>query len=477
LEYGRGVGSFMASWASCTTLEHTRNGHMVSDGGPDSVGERMADYPVQRDRELGFETLALHAGQRPDPASGARAVPIFQSTSFVFRDTEHAARLFSLEESGDIYSRISNPTVAVLEERVAALEGGVAAVAFASGQAALTAAVLTLAQAGDHIVSAAALYGGTHTLFSHALRRCGVEVTFVDGSDPQAFEGAIRPNTKLLYAETVANPKLDTLDIRRVADVAHAAGVPLVVDNTLPTPYLVRPLRHGADIIFHSLTKFLGGHGTSLGGILVDGGRFDWARSDRFPGLTEPDPAYRGLRYVDAFAQAPFAAKVRTQLLRDMGACLSPFNAFLLLLGIETLPLRMQRHSENGLALARFLSAHPQVAWVLYPGLPSHPTHAVAVRYHERGLYGAMVGFGVLGGRAAGRAFVERCRLLSHLANIGDAKSLVIHPASTTHSQLTDRELEAAGIGQDFLRLSVGLESEADILADVEAALTRECTR
>ncbi len=419
----------------------------------------------------GFGTRALHAGQRPDPATGARAVPIYQSTSFMFRDTEHAARLFALQESGHIYSRISNPTVAVLEERVAALEGGVAGVAFASGQAALTACVLTLAASGDHVVSAAALYGGSHTLLQQTLARMGIDVTFVDGTRPEAFRAAITPRTKLLYAEVVANPRLDALDIRAVADVAHEAGVPLVVDNTMPTPYLVQPVAHGADVVFHSLTKFLGGHGTSVGGLLVDAGSFDWAASDRFPGLTEPDPTYNGIRFIDEFGTGAFAAKARSQSLRDMGACLSPFNAYLILLGVETLHLRMERHSTNGMAVAQLLQSHPKVAWVLYPGLPSHPSFEVARRYHERGLFGAMIGFGIAGGRAAGRRFVESCRLLSHLANIGDAKSLVIHPASTTHGQLGPQELAAAGVGEDFLRLSIGLESVEDILADIRQAL------
>jgi O-acetylhomoserine (thiol)-lyase len=420
-----------------------------------------------------IETLALHAGHEPDVATGARAVPIYQSTSFVFRDSEHAAALFALEEEGHIYSRISNPTVAVLEERVAALEGGVAGVAFSSGQAALTACVLTLASAGDHIVSSAALYGGSHTLLAQTLSRLGIDVTFVNCRDPEAFRAAITPRTKLVYAEVVANPRLDALDIAAVAGVAHAAGLPLVVDNTMPTPYLVQPLRHGADIVFHSLTKFLGGHGTSIGGILVDGGCFDWAASGRFAALVEPDPSYHGLRYVDAFGPAAFAAKARTQLLRDMGGCLSPFNAFIILLGIETLHVRMERHSTNGLAVARFLESHPKITWVLYPGLESHPTHAVAARYHERSLYGAMIGCGVAGGRDAGRRFVDSCRLLSHLANIGDAKSLVIHPASTTHSQMTADELAAAGVSEDFLRLSIGIEAAADIVADIEQALAR----
>jgi len=442
-------------------------------GGDDPKDESMAGITAgAAARPQGFETLALHAGHAPDAATGARAVPIYQSTSFVFDDADHAARLFALEAEGHIYTRISNPTTAVLEERVAALEGGVAAVAFSSGQAALTAAVLNLAGAGDHVVSAAALYGGTHTLFRHTLRRLGIGITFVDGTDPQAFAAAIRPETKLLYAESVANPRLDTLDIAAVAGVAHRAGLPLVVDNTMPSPYLVRPLEHGADVVFHSLTKFLGGHGTSIGGILVDGGRFDWAASGRFPGFTEPDESYHGLVHAEAHGAAAFAGKVRTQLLRDMGASLSPFNAFLILLGVETLPLRMERHSENALAVARALEADPRVRRVLYPGLPSHPTHATAQRYHHRGLYGAMLGIELEGGRDAGRCFVEAPGLFSHLANIGDAKSLAIHPASTTHSQLSAGELEAAGVSEEFVRLSVGLETLEDILADLDARLS-----
>jgi O-acetylhomoserine (thiol)-lyase len=423
------------------------------------------------ERQPGFETLALHAGQSPDPTTGACAVPIYQSTSFVFEDTAHAARLFELSEPGNIYTRIMNPTTDVLEKRVAALEGGLAGLAFASGQAALTAAVLNVAGAGDHIVSSAALYGGTHTLFSHTLRKIGIEVTFVDATDPENYRSAITPRTRLLYGEVVANPKLDTLDIEAVAAIAHEAGLPLVVDNTFPTPYLVSPLDHGADIVFHSLTKFLGGHGTSIGGILVDGGRFDWTANDRFPGLSEPDPSYHGLRYVESFGAAAFLAKARVQLLRDMGACLSPFNAFLILQGVETLPLRMERHSANALAVAEYLGRHPKVGWVSYPGLPSHPSHAVASRYHRRGLYGAMIGFGVEGGREAGRRFVESTKLLSHLANVGDAKSLCIHPATTTHAQLSPDERLEAGVGDDYVRLSIGLESLDDILADFEQAL------
>ena len=419
----------------------------------------------------GFDTLALHAGYTPDLQTGARAVPIYQTTSFVFKNSDHAANLFALKEFGNIYTRIMNPTTDVLEKRVAALEGGLAGLAFASGQAALTAAVLNVAGAGDHIVSSAALYGGTHTLFSHTLRKIGIEVTFVDATDSENYRSAITPRTRLLYGEVVANPKLDTLDIEAVAAIAHEAGLPLVVDNTFPTPYLVSPLDHGADIVFHSLTKFLGGHGTSIGGILVDGGRFDWTANDRFPGLSEPDPSYHGLRYVESFGAAAFLAKARVQLLRDMGACLSPFNAFLILQGVETLPLRMERHSANALAVAEYLGRHPKVGWVSYPGLPSHPSHAVASRYHRRGLYGAMIGFGVEGGREAGRRFVESTKLLSHLANVGDAKSLCIHPATTTHAQLSPDERLEAGVGDDYVRLSIGLESLDDILADFEQAL------
>lgn len=427
------------------------------------------DDPAPR----GFETLALHAGQEPEPGTGARAVPLYQSTSFVFDDAEHAARLFALEVDGDIYTRISNPTTAVLEQRVAALEGGVAGVAFASGLAALTACVLNIAGAGDHIVAAGALYGGSRTLLQHTLAKVGITTTFVDGSDPEAFRAALTPRTRMLYAESVANPVLDTLDIEAVAAVAHEAGVPLVVDNTMPSPYLVRPLDHGADIVFHSLTKFLGGHGTSIGGIIVDGGRFDWAASGRFPGIVEPDPTYHGLRYIDTFGEAAFAAKLRCQILRDTGGCLSPFNAWLIAQGVETLPLRMERHSQNGLAVARHLEAHPKVSRVWYPGLPSHPTHDAAKRYHHRGLYGAMVGFETRAGREAGQHFAESTHLLSHLANIGDAKSLVIHPASTTHSQLSPDELEAAGVTPGFVRLSIGIESIEDIIADIDQALDR----
>ncbi|HQF51469.1 MAG TPA: O-acetylhomoserine aminocarboxypropyltransferase/cysteine synthase [Thermoleophilia bacterium] len=424
-------------------------------------------------RSQGFETLALHGGQEPDPATNARAVPIYQTTSYVFDDADHAADLFSLKEPGNIYTRIMNPTTDVLEKRVAALEGGVGALALASGSSAVTFAILNIAGAGDHVVSANSLYGGTYNLFVHTLPRLGVEVELVDPVDPENFRRAVRPSTKLLYAETVGNPKLDTLDIRAVADVAHEAGVPLVVDNTMATPYLIRPLDHGADVVVHSATKFIGGHGTSIGGVVVDAGRFDWSQNDRFPGLVEPDASYHGLRFHEALGPLAYITRLRVDLLRDVGATLSPFNAFLFLQGLETLPLRMERHSANALAVAQFLEAHPKVTWVLYPGLECHATHGTACRYHHRGLFGAIVGFGIAGGREAGRRFVESTRLFSHLANIGDAKSLAIHPATTTHSQLTAEEQRATGVTDDFVRLSVGLETIDDIVADLEQALAR----
>ena len=418
-----------------------------------------------------FDTLALHAGQAPDVATNARAVPIYQTTSYVFDDADHAADLFGLKAFGNIYTRIMNPTTDVLEKRIAALEGGVGAVAFASGQSATTFAILNIASAGDHIVSASSLYGGTWTLFAQTMPKLGLEVSFVDPVDPEAFRAAIRPDTKALYVEAVGNPKLDTVDIAAVAAVAHEAGIPLIVDNTLPTPYLVRPMDHGADIVVHSLTKFLGGHGTSIGGVVVDSGRFDWAASERFPGLVEPDASYHGIRYVEAFGPLAYVLKLRVQFLRDVGAALSPFNAFLVLQGIETLPLRMERHSENALAVARHLERHPRVTWVLYPGLESHPTHKTAARFHHRGRFGGIVGFGVEGGREAGRRLVESVKLFSHLANVGDAKSLIIHPATTTHSQLTPAEQAATGVTEDYVRLSVGLEAIDDIVADLDQAL------
>jgi O-acetylhomoserine (thiol)-lyase len=421
----------------------------------------------------GFATLALHAGQDPDPTTNACAVPIYQTTSFTFDSAEHAADLFGLKVPGNIYTRIMNPTTDVFEKRVAALEGGVGALAFSSGSSAVTFSILNIAGAGDHVVSANSLYGGTYNLFIHTLPRFGVEIDLVDPADPETFRAAIRPNTKAVYAETVGNPKLDTLDIEVVAAIAHEAGIPLIVDNTMATPYLIRPIDHGADVVVHSATKFIGGHGTSIGGVVVDAGRFNWSQNDRFPGLVEPDASYHGLKFFEALGPLAYIVKLRLSLLRDIGAALSPFNAFLFLQGLETLPLRMDRHSDNALAVAGLLEDHDKVAWVSYPGLPSHPSFALADKYHYRGLFGAMIGFGVEGGREAGRRFVESTRLLSHVANIGDAKSLCIHPATTTHSQLTAEEQLLSGVTDDFVRLSIGIETIDDIVADIEQALAR----
>jgi O-acetylhomoserine (thiol)-lyase len=421
----------------------------------------------------GFETLALHGGQEPDPATNARAVPIYQTTAYTFESSDHAADLFGLREFGNIYTRIMNPTNDVFEKRVAALEGGVGALAFSSGSAAVTFSILNIAGAGDHIVSANSLYGGTYNLFVHTLPRFGLDIDLVDPVDPENFRRAIKPTTKLLYAETVGNPKLDTLDIEAVAAIAHEAGVPLIVDNTMATPYLIRPFDHGADIVVHSATKFIGGHGTSIGGVVVDSGKFDWSQNDKFPGLVEPDESYHGLKFFEALGPITYIVKLRVSLLRDVGAALSPFNAFLFLQGLETLPLRMERHSVNAHGVADYLQAHAKVTWVSYPGLECHATHGIACRYHYRGLFGAMVGFGVAGGREAGRRFVESTRLLSHVANIGDAKSLVIHPATTTHSQLTAAEQLECGVSDDFVRLSVGIETLDDIVADIDQALAK----
>jgi len=418
----------------------------------------------------GFDTLALHAGYTPD-ATGARAVPIWQTTSYVFRDTEHAARLFALEEAGNIYTRIMNPTTAVLEERVAALEGGVAGLAFASGMAAISATLLTLCAEGDEIVASTRLYGGTVTLLKTTLSRLGIRTIDVNSDEPTDFAAAITPRTKAVFLETIGNPKLTIPDLEGIAQVAHAQGVPVVVDNTTASPALCRPLEHGADIVIHSLTKYLGGHGNSIGGIVIDGGRFPWD-SGRFAEFVEPDVSYHGLRFYETFGPTTFAMRTRVRTLRDFGACLSPFNAFLILQGIETLSLRMARHSENALAVARFLSEHPKVAWVLYPGLESHPSYERARRYLPKGCSG-LVGFGVKGGREAGKRFIESLRLFSHLANIGDARSLAIHPASTIHQQLSEEEQIAAGVTPDFVRLSVGIETIEDILADLDQALSK----
>jgi O-acetylhomoserine (thiol)-lyase len=419
--------------------------------------------------QYGFETLALHAGQQPDPTTGARAVPIYATTSYQFNDTEHAARLFHLQEFGNIYTRIMNPTTDVLEQRIAALEGGVGALAVASGQSAATLGILTLAQAGDTIISSSDLYGGTYTLFRYTLAKMGITTTFVDGRDVDGFRNAIDDRTRLVFLELIGNPRLDVINLERIATIAHEHGVPVMVDSTTATPYLCRPFEWGADIVMHSATKYIGGHGTSIGGLLVDSGKFDWANG-RFPQFTQPDPSYHGLIFTEAFGSMAYIIKARVQLLRDVGAAVSPFNSFLFLQGMETLPLRMERHCENALAVARHLAEHPKVDWVVYPGLPNHPTYELAQKYLPKGQSG-MVGFGVKGGRKEGATFIEHLKLFSHLANIGDARSLAIHPATTTHSQLTAEELQLTGVTDDYVRLSVGIETIDDILADLDQAL------
>jgi len=417
-----------------------------------------------------FETKQVHAGATSDPTTGARATPIYQTTSYTFRDTEHAAALFGLTELGNIYTRIMNPTQDVLEQRVAALEGGIAAVAFASGQAAQTLALLNIAEAGDHIVSSASLYGGTYNLFHYTFPKMGIEVSFVDDPDNiDEWRAAVRPNTKAFYAETLGNPRGNVLDVRAVADAAHEAGLPLVVDNTVPTPFLLRPIEHGADIVVHSATKFLGGHGTAIGGVVVDSGNFPWGdHADRFPGLTTPDPSYHGLNYWDALGPQSYIIKLRVQLLRDLGPAISPQNSFLLIQGIETLSLRMERHVQNAQALAEWLEQRDEVEKVYYAGLPSSPWYEAGQKYMPRGA-GAVVAFDITGGVEAGRKFVDALELHSHVANIGDVRSLVIHPASTTHSQLSGDEQVTTGVTPGLVRLSVGLEGLEDLKADLEA--------
>ena len=422
-----------------------------------------------------LDTLALHAGQEvPDPATGARAVPIYQTTSFVFKNTKHAANLFALKEFGNIYTRIMNPTNDAFEKRIAAIEGGTGALAVASGQAAETLALLTITQLGDEIVSANNLYGGTYQLLHYTFPKLGRKTTFVDSGKPNEFKKAITDKTRAIYAETIGNPKLDTPDFEAIAEIAHEAGIPLVVDNTVGAG-LVRPIEYGVDIIVDSATKYIGGHGTSIGGVIVDSGKFDWSNG-KFPEFTEPDPSYHGLKYWETFGNFPglgnvaFIIKARVQLLRDLGPALSPFNAFLFLQGLETLPLRVKKHSENALAVAQFLKEHPLVAWVNYPGLKEHPSHELAKKY-LKGSYGGLVGFGIKGGLEAGKRFIESVKLLSHLANIGDAKSLVIHPASTTHQQLTREEQEETGTTEDYIRLSIGIEDVEDIKEDIDQAL------
>lgn len=417
-----------------------------------------------------FETLSLHAGQHPDPVTGARAVPIYQTTSYVFQDSDHAASLFNLERAGHIYTRISNPTTAVLEERLAALEGGVGAICTASGMAAMHLAIATLLSAGDHIVASASLYGGTINLLAHTLPRFGITTTFVKPRDLDAFQSAITPRTRLVIGETIGNPGLEVLDVPRVAQIAHAAGIPLLIDNTFATPYLSRPIELGADIVMNSATKWLGGHGIAIGGVIVDGGRFDWRASGKFPVLTEPYAGYHGLVFDEQFGSAAFIMRARTEGLRDFGACLSPTNAFQLLQGIETLGVRMDRHIQNTAAVLDFLGDNKAVEWVLHPSLESHPDHELAKQLLPRGA-GSIVSFGIKGGRAAGRKFIESLRLISHLANVGDAKTLVIHPASTTHQQMDAAQLAAAGIGEELVRLSVGIEAAQDITDDLGQAL------
>lgn len=422
----------------------------------------------------GIHTLSVHAGQQPDPTTGARAVPIYQTSSFVFRDADHAASLFALKEFGNIYTRLMNPTTDVFEKRMAAIEGGTGALGVASGMAAISATVLAITRLGDEIVSGNNLYGGTYQLFHHTLAKLGRAVVFVDSQDPDAFRQAITDRTRALYVESIGNPKLDVPDFEALAAIAHENGIPLIVDNTVGVG-LVRPFEHGADIIVASATKYIGGHGTSLGGVIVDSGNFKWDNG-KFPEFTEPDPSYHGIQYWEALGDVPgmgnvaFILKVRLTLLRDLGAALSPFNAHQFLLGLETLPIRQQRHSQNALAVARWLHQHPRVRWVVYPGLEENPGYALAAKYYRQG-FGGLVGFGIEGGLEAGKTFINSVKLLSHLANIGDAKSLVIHPASTTHQQLTEEEQAAAGVTPDYIRLSVGLEDVADIQADIDQAL------
>ena len=429
------------------------------------------------EKKYGLSTLAVHAGQEfPDPTTGSRAVPIYQTASYVFKSTDHAANLFALKELGNIYTRIMNPTSDAFEKRIAALEGGVAALAVASGQAAISLALLAITQVGDEIVSANNLYGGTYELFHYTFPKLGRKVIFVDSTKPEEFQKAITQRTRAIYAETIGNPKLDVLDFEKIAKIAHDEALPFVVDNTVGIG-IVRPIEYGADIIVDSATKFINGHGNSIGGVIVDSGKFDWSRG-KFPEFTEPDPSYHGLKYWDTFGNFPdlgnvaFIFKVRVQLLRDLGPTLSPFNSFLFLQGVETLALRQERHSENALKVAKHLKSHPAVAWVNYPGLEDHPSHALAVKY-LKGKYNAILGFGIKGGLPAAKKFIESLELLSHLANIGDSKSLVIHPASTTHQQLTPAEQAATGVTPDFIRVSVGIEDVEDIIADLDQALAK----
>jgi O-acetylhomoserine (thiol)-lyase len=424
------------------------------------------------ERRLRFDTLQIHAGQEADPTTGSRAVPIYQTTSYVFKNVQHAADLFALKEAGNIYTRIMNPTTDVFEQRVATLEGGVGGLATASGSAAIMYSILNIASCGDEIVSASTLYGGTYNMFADTFKTFGIKVNFVDPDDPENFRRAITEKTKALYIETIGNPSINLIDIEAVANIAHENGIPLIIDNTFGTPYLIRPIEFGADIVVHSATKFIGGHGNSLGGIIIDAGKFDWAASGKFPGLTEPDPSYHGMRYVDDVGAAAYVLKARVGLLRNTGACLSPFNAFLLLQGLETLSLRVERHVANAQKIAQYLQAHPQVAWVNYPSLAGSKYFDLAQKYLPLGC-GSIFTFGIKGGIEAGVRFIESLQIFSHLANVADVRSLVIHPASTTHSQLSGEELLAAGVTPDQIRLSIGIEDVEDLLYDLDQALAK----
>jgi O-acetylhomoserine (thiol)-lyase len=422
------------------------------------------------EHEIKFNTHALHTGYQPDPTTGSRAVPLYQTSSYQFRDTDHAAALFALQEPGNIYTRIMNPTTDVFEQRIAALEGGIGALATASGQFAETLAILTLANTGDEIISSSSLYGGTYTLFSQSLKRLGIHVRFTEDDEPASYEKLITDKTKAIYLETIGNPKLSIPDFEAISEVAHKHGIPVIADNTFGTPYLIRPFEHGVDIVVHSTTKWIGGHGLSIGGVIVDSGNFDWKASGRHPGLIEPEPAYHGAVLADVAGPAAFIIRARVVGLRDFGGAQAPFNSFLNIIGLETLSLRVQRHVDNTLAVAQYLEQHPAVDWVNYPGLPSHPSHDLAQRYFPKGA-GAVIGFGIKGGKQAGRTFIDNLKIFSHLANVGDARSLAIHPATTTHSQLSAEEQVAAGVTEDFVRLAIGIEDIDDILWDLEQAL------
>lgn len=439
------------------------------EGKENRESQTTANLEKNKVESLGVSTLAVHAGAKPDPATGARSVPIYQTAAYVFKDADEAADLFGLRKEGNIYTRLMNPTTDVFEKRIAALEGGIGALAVASGMAAITTALLTFTKPGDEIVSGDKLYGGTYELFNYTFPRLGRTVKFVDVDKPEEFKNAISEKTKAFYVESIGNPGLNIPDLEKLAEIAHAAGIPLVLDNTV-SPLILRPIEHGVDIVVYSATKFIGGHGTSIGGVIVDSGNFDW-NPEKFPEICEPDPGYHGLKYKEAFGKAAFIAKARVQFIRDTGACISPFNSFLFTLGLETLPLRMKKHCDNALEIARFLENHPKVSWVSYPGLESHCSYELAKKYLKSG-YGALIGFGIKGGERECKKFIEGLEIFSHLANIGDAKSLVIHPASTTHEQLSKEEQADCGVTEDFIRLSIGIEDAKDLISDIEQALS-----